>query len=249
MRFGLFPSWKIYFGLAALLTAVVGGSASAAAHRQVPVHPNLQADVAATATALSELMQAVNVTLTAEALQPTPLPPTATPIPGQADLAPFVVTLGQGINIRSGPGTTFAVIGGTVANQGFPVVGQANDCGWLQVVLEDGSTGWISGSPAYTRLNVACTAVPAAQAADSSATPTKTPGAPKVRPAFWPTLRPRGLATATAEPTATAIPPQHDSHLQRLPSLPPPRPRHKRMPPRQRFPHQQLRQRRQHKAG
>ena len=47
------------------------------------------------------------------------------------------------LNIRSGPGTSNAIIGLATGNMAFPVLRQQND--WCQVLLPDGRHGWIAG--------------------------------------------------------------------------------------------------------
>lgn len=51
------------------------------------------------------------------------------------------------LNLRSGPGTQFAVIGQTWRGQHLTVIGQAP--GWYQVLLPGGGTGWVMSQ--YTR--------------------------------------------------------------------------------------------------
>ena len=64
--------------------------------------------------------------------------PEPTPKPG--DSATWRVTAGQGANIRSGPGTNYAVIGG--ARYGTTFTGSEGN-GWVKL---EGRSGWISAS-------------------------------------------------------------------------------------------------------
>jgi hypothetical protein len=110
-------------------------------------------------------------------------------------------SLVRGLNIRSGPGTGYAIIGSASAGQSFPVTGQNGSCAWLQVLLEDGGIGWISGAPAYSSLNVPCDTLRAAAAPAQAA-------APPVREQPTATPRPtRALAAvATSSPAIVSTP-------------------------------------------
>lgn len=67
--------------------------------------------------------------------------PTATPIaPATPEAA--VVVVRASANIRSGPGTTYTVIGGARAGEHLPVLGRAK--GWWQIT-RGARTGWIWG--------------------------------------------------------------------------------------------------------
>ena len=105
---------------------------------------------------------------------PTRMAPPATRAPAAQPASPMAEALVRGLNIRSGPGTGYAIIGNASAGQSFPVTGQNGDCAWLQVLLEDGGNGWISGAPAYSSLNVPCRTLRAAAApAQAAAAPVR----------------------------------------------------------------------------
>lgn len=67
--------------------------------------------------------------------------PTLSPVASTTPEVPAVVVRANA-NIRSGPGTTYPVIGGARAGQRLPVLGRAK--GWWQVAL-GARTGWIWG--------------------------------------------------------------------------------------------------------
>jgi uncharacterized membrane protein YgcG len=69
-----------------------------------------------------------------------------------------------GLNLRSGPGVGYPIIGNATLGQKLPVLGQAGGCAWLQVQLADGGVAWTSGANIYARLNVPCSQVAAAAA-------------------------------------------------------------------------------------
>jgi len=90
---------------------------------------------------------------------PTPSPtspPTLTPAPADA-----VVTAAQ-LNMRSGPGTAFGTIAALTKGDALDVIGQSENCAWLQVRTTGGIEGWVAhlvGSTEYTTLNIACDSV------------------------------------------------------------------------------------------
>jgi hypothetical protein len=148
-----------------------------------------------TAASLLALERSIKATQTAQAAPAAPTstpaapdapapepqaPATSTPVEAKAATPPAVVTsprrtaaplaevLVDGLNIRSGPGSSYASMGKATAGMLLPIQAQNEGCSWLQVVLEDGGEGWISGNAAYTAMNVACAAIPAA-AGDAAA--------------------------------------------------------------------------------
>ena len=123
---------------------------------------------------------------------PAPTPtvrPTSTPAPNAGVLAPK-------LNIRSGPGIQYEVIGLATANERYFVMGQANNCAWLQIVLENGTEGWIVGDATLTQTNVPCTAIRSAEVAAVPQPPTATPLAAAATRASQPTAT-RAAATNT----------------------------------------------------
>ena len=71
--------------------------------------------------------------------EPTPTPE-ATPVP--AATQPVSPTVTVDANLRSGPGTTFEVLGGTVTGQAVNIVGRNADGTWFR--LDNG--GWVLGT-------------------------------------------------------------------------------------------------------
>lgn len=167
--------WALALILALILAGSMGLSALAADGR-----PQVAQDLAATATQSAIKQRALQATLTAQARPATPThtptptsttvvaPPPATPKPTQApagrsqpaqpaaaSAGPLAQALVRGLNIRAGPGTGYAIIANATAGQSLPVTGQAGGCAWLQVTIKGGS-GWISGAPAFSSLNVPC---------------------------------------------------------------------------------------------
>ena len=82
---------------------------------------------------------------TATATETATLEPAATVTPTTVDeevvLKGFVTVHGD-MNVRAGPGTEYAVVGGATLGQEFPVTGKNAEGDWWQIDLE-GQAGWI----------------------------------------------------------------------------------------------------------
>jgi hypothetical protein len=94
--------------------------------------------------------------------------------------------------------------------QTFFVSGRTSECTWLQVVLDDGSEGWVSGGADLVRLNLACSTIPLPVNGETQAllTPIRTPTATAVRVAIATATQQNAAATptATTAPLPTATP-------------------------------------------
>jgi uncharacterized repeat protein (TIGR01451 family) len=103
---------------------------------------------------------------------PTPSPtPMLTPAPADA-----VVTAAQ-LNLRSGPGTTFGTITVLAKGDSLDVIGQSENCAWLQVRASGGIEGWVAhslGGTQYTSLNIPCDSVAKVVASTPSPRPQPT---------------------------------------------------------------------------
>jgi hypothetical protein len=83
----------------------------------------------------------------------TPLP-TRTPAPGA------VVVAGV-LNVREGPGTAYTPLGRLSKNEELDVVGQFENCSWLQVKSRlQPVAGWIAGGKQYINLQDPCERIP-----------------------------------------------------------------------------------------
>ncbi|MEZ4867070.1 MAG: SH3 domain-containing protein [Caldilineaceae bacterium] len=161
------------------VTATVTATATAAVTTTVPV---ATPTIVATPPVTSTVSATATPTATTEAggpiLVPTPVPANATP---QAAQPPRVTV---DANLRAGPSTDFAVIGGTVTGQELTIVARNEDGSWFQ--LDNG--GWVA---AYLVANPPALAdVPVATAAEG------TSGA---------AINNTQTITATATPTATTV--------------------------------------------
>jgi hypothetical protein len=69
----------------------------------------------------------------------------------------------ESLGVRGGPGTEYGA--GSTVGQGdtLRVLGQAYDCGWLQVRTPDGVLGWVSGDEQSVMLSHPCDFIPSAE--------------------------------------------------------------------------------------
>lgn len=65
------------------------------------------------------------------------------------------------LNVRTGPGINYGRIGTVRQGATVEIVGQYNNCSWLQINMADGQSGWISGSTQYVSFDVDCEDIPA----------------------------------------------------------------------------------------
>gem|GEM_PF-6903135 len=68
---------------------------------------------------------------------------------------------GDSINVRSGPGTVYPVVGRAAKGESLPVLARNQDGSWLEVELKDGKHGWVSAK--LVTLNVPAESVPIAK--------------------------------------------------------------------------------------
>lgn len=73
------------------------------------------------------------------------------------------------LNVREGPGINYTIQKVAKAGDTFEIVGIASNRSWVQIVSADGSKGWISALPAYTKISGSLDNVPVVQAALSAA--------------------------------------------------------------------------------
>ena len=63
------------------------------------------------------------------------------------EAAPVIATVASGedrLNVRSGPGTAYAIIAKALPGESYPVIGRATSGAWLQIDRGAGETGWVS---------------------------------------------------------------------------------------------------------
>ena len=113
----------------------------------------------------------------------TPVPPTNTPVPPATNTpvpttaAPvagphFTVNSDQ-VNVRSGPGTAFAIVGTVQQGNRFDIGGRNAAGDWLEFCCVNGQRGWIFAQ--LLIVSQATTSLPLAQFIPAAPAPTNTP--------------------------------------------------------------------------
>lgn len=163
--------------------------------------------VEVTKIALPPVMAIPTATDTPIAPPPVIATPSSTPAMTPTLSMPRAEVVVPTLNVREGPGVDYPIIGAASAGDVFGIVGINPSGDWLKVVTADGSLGWISGRPAYTRVLGSLDDVPVVQPppplVTSIPTLTDTPIAP---PPGLPTDTPIAPPPVTAIPTATDTP-------------------------------------------
>jgi dipeptidyl aminopeptidase/acylaminoacyl peptidase len=96
-------------------------------------------------------------------------------VAAQTDDAPQVAVLSPALNLRSGPGITYAVLDVLLEGEQAEIIGRHSASGWWQVRLADGRTGWVTGKTPYVQVSGDTSGVPAAT---SNASPSAAPSGP-----------------------------------------------------------------------
>ncbi len=162
-------------------------AAGAAAATEAPTAAPI-ALVPMTATVTSEntigemdataVITATAATTTAVQLAPTAVA-TLPAVTSAEPATPQLVVAGAAVNLRSGPGTSFAVVGGAEARAAFDLLARSADGGWWQICCVDGQRAWIYGELA-TVTNAEAVAV--AEPIPTPVQPTPLPVAPTSTP-------------------------------------------------------------------
>jgi hypothetical protein len=76
----------------------------------------------------------------------SPIPPTPsdTPTPSPTPPVVGVIQSQQTVNVREGPGTNFGALTSLAPGTGVEVIGVSADGDWTNILMEDGSQGWVS---------------------------------------------------------------------------------------------------------
>ncbi len=136
---------------------------------------------------------------------PTPPPPTATATPAVSG----IITATSTINLREGPGATFAVVGSLSPGDEVVVLGEDETGAWVNVRLPQGAVeGWVSSNLIVVRRPAGTTDEPQASATpDTAATATTAPTS-TARPTDRPTTAASATPRVTDTPAPTATPTQ-----------------------------------------
>ena len=122
----------------------------------------------------------------AEVTQPESVVPTPTPPPAEPTATPtpegVTVTVLQNMNVRSGPGTNYPIVGAGTAGQSTKVIGRNDDGSWLKIEYPsaDGS-GWVFAELVQVTGNPESVAIAQAPPPPPP-TPTPVPTEPPVPP-------------------------------------------------------------------
>ena len=148
---------------------------------------------------------------TPEAATPAAAPEgIATPTPAPAPAVPATVTTNA--NVRSGPGTEFPIIGGTITGQTINIIGRNADATWFLLDF-GGATGWVSAElvanapaadtvPVFNADGTPAAPAPAPATAPLLGLPTPTPIAPAAGNAATAAT---AATTAAAADSATTV--------------------------------------------
>ena len=72
-------------------------------------------------------------------------PPTATPAPPTPPAAARLTVTSDLVNVRSGPGTDFGLVGTAATGESFEVTGRNEAGDWWQICCVNGQPGWVFG--------------------------------------------------------------------------------------------------------
>ena len=184
-RLRLFP---VFFVLFALLAC--GGGEEASSEQPAPAATNTAVPLTNTAvpltnTAVPLTNTAVPLTNTAVPPTNTPVPPTDTPVPPTdtpVSVPHFTVNSDQ-VNVRTGPGTVFSIIGTVEQGDRYDIGGRNGAGDWLEFCCVNGQRGWIYAQLVILSHDTSTIPVATNIPTPPSPTPTNTPVPPEPAPA------------------------------------------------------------------
>lgn len=103
----------------------------------------------------------------------------AAPADAQEIGSPTVTVLTPALNVRSGPGTNYPVIGGLKLGASVQIVGRHSASGWWQVSFQGAKTGWVSGAASLVKVSGATDKTPEVTAPPAPARVASAPTAGK----------------------------------------------------------------------
>ncbi|HMR64254.1 MAG TPA: FHA domain-containing protein [Anaerolineae bacterium] len=139
---------------------------------------------------------------------PTAEPPTATP-----NTEPQLTTIAD-LNVRSGPGTDYDLLGLLPSGTATEIVGRDETRQWWQIRFGPSPTGigWVAADPSFSKVinvdNVPVAQAPPTPTVQPTSTPTNTPE-PSATPTSVP-ASPTPTGTSVPSPTPTLVGPQVD---------------------------------------
>ena len=142
--------------------------------------------------------------------------PIATALPADQPLEALASILGNLVNIRSGPGTTYPVLQTLAYGESAPALGFNEGRSWVQIELADGKQGWVSADlvdvtnaeniKTVTEITAPSTAADTEQQAvqePSTSLPENTEQAAVQEPSTFPTAA--SEQTAVQEPSTSPV--------------------------------------------
>ncbi len=76
------------------------------------------------------------------------------------DEIPTAEVVVDALNVRSGPGTNYGRIGGVNRGEQLIILGEYNNCAWLNVQTRGEVEGWVSGGSQYVTYAASCAEIP-----------------------------------------------------------------------------------------
>ena len=195
------------FGPAAAPTPTAPAYAAVPTFTPTPKLANLPPPTATPPVAIASAVAADVVVTTTAPLTPTQavtLPTVQVITPTNTPAAePRLIITGDAVNVRSGPGTTFDLIGAAVKGGDFQLLARNAQGDWWQICCVNGQPGWVFGELATVE-NAESVAVAADMPTPAPSTPVALAEAPTAAPVAEP-------PTPTSAPAAPAPAPSTDS--------------------------------------
>jgi uncharacterized protein YraI len=128
-------------------TNIPGGNNTAFATNSVTLTPS--------STESPTTVNLVNTPFSQSTSTPTASPTTEpTPVPIATATSPGVSISSDKLNLRTGPGTNYPIIGTYPKNTKLEAIGRTQDSRWLKVILPDNSSGWMSITGLYVNIEI-----------------------------------------------------------------------------------------------
>lgn len=153
----------------AVLVMLTGWVIFAWPHNPLRAAPVSQAfDAGATVTALVATRDTIHALLTLTASQSGGTPGPAPGLNAQTTVSPSATRLtlpsatirAAALNVRVGPGTSYAAVATVATGETYTILRQAANCSWLLIGQGKQEIGWVSGNTQYVSYTVACATLP-----------------------------------------------------------------------------------------
>ena len=177
------------------------GAAEEVAPTTQPVTTTATSEITATAN----LTDAVAITATAAATTTTPVTTTA---PDDDDGRPTgrVAMTGSRLNIRSGPGTNYPIIGKALPNERYVILARNEASTWVQLEKSDLADGFGWVNVQFIELSEALPTLPVSDETSSPPAPTRAPTPTATAPTAAAPITATSASTGTTSAPATPAP-------------------------------------------